>query len=372
MKFGLLPMIGVFVVSHGIGMPSHVALAGQAEVERDTLNIQHRVERLEKSRGPAHRARYQPGVIVSGLFEVELHHADDRNGFDLNLATLELGFDFQPTPWVNGHLLFLFEEDETDPPEIDEAIVTLANPHASPFSLAVGRMHVPFGNFASALISDPLTLALGETRETAMQIGYVARGFHALAYLFGADVDTGGGIADRSGAKIGYHRDGVGTAPGYDMGISWIGNLAATDSLREALSDPDGRGDRVAGWSAHATLRWRHFALLGEYLGAVASFDVADLEFNGAGARPAAWNLEIERAFEYRGRPASLAMAWQRTRAALPLELPETRWLVGLSLSLHEHATLAFEYAHDEDYARGDGGRGEQSDTFSVQLALSF
>ena len=99
---------------------------------------------------------------------------------------------------------------------------------------------------------------------------------------------------------------------------------------------------------------------------------MADLEFNGAGARPAAWNLEIERAFEYRGRPASLAMAWQRTRAALPLELPETRWLVGLSLGLHEHAALAFEYAHDEDYVRGDGGRGEQSDTFSVQLALSF
>ncbi len=374
MRYGSLLMVGVFVVSHGVGMPFRVTLAGEAEAERDQLNLKHRVERLERSRKPARReetvASFRPGVIVSGLFEVEIRHADDRDGIDLTLATLELGFDLQPTPWVNGHLLFLFEEDETDPPEIDEAIITLANPNASPFSLAVGRMYAPFGNFESALISDPLTLALGETRETVMQVGCVARGFHALAYLF--DGNAGGGVADHSGLKLGYHRAGGDRAPGYDLGISWIGNLADTDSLREAVTDPDRLGDGVAGWSTHATLHWRHFTLVGEYLGAVASFDAADLGFNGAGARPAAWNLEVERAFEYPGGEAIFAIAWQRTREALSLELPETRWLVGFSLSLREHATLAFEYLHDEDYAPGDGGSGGNSEVFSARLALSF
>ncbi len=374
MQYGILLTIYILLVFRGIGAPVSLTLAGEAEVERDALNIQHRVERLERSRELARHTetsiQRHLGITVSGLFEVEMRHADDQHATDLTLAALELGFDLQPTFWVNGHLLFLFEEKETEPPEIDEAIVTLANPRVLPFSLAVGRMHVPFGHFASALISDPLTLALGETRKTAMQIGYVARGFHALGYLF--DAEAGGGVADRSGMKIGYHRDGSESASGYDLGVSWIGDLAATDSLRDVLGDSPRRGDVVAGWSVHATLRWRHFTLVGEYLGAVASFGAADLDFRGIGARPAAWNLEIERTFEYQGRPLSMAMAWQRTRAASALELPKTRWLVGLSLSLHEHATLAFEYSHDEAYAFGVGGSGANRNAFGVQLALSF
>jgi hypothetical protein len=312
---------------------------------------------------------------MSGLVEVEAGYVDGPDGSesDLAVATVELGLDAQVTPWVNAHDLFLHEEDADDPIEIDEAIVTIANPEVSPFSLAAGRMYVPFGNFDSALVSDPLTLEIGETRETAVQLGWLANGFHALAYGFNGDTNDGGSDQiDGYGLSLGYSREAEGDSPGFDAGLSWISNLADSDSLQETVTDPDSLADAVAGWSAHATLHWRAFTLIGEYLSAADDFGAADLDFNGADARPSAWNLEVDYGFEIAGREAEVAVAWQGTDEALALELPEQRWLAALSLDIHDQTTLAIEYAHDQDYGVSDGGSGEDSDTVTLQLAVEF
>ncbi len=361
--------------------------AGAAETDdevtrmkREILNLKHKIERLEKSRGTekspeAEGGRWFEQVALSGLVEVEASYVDGPDGSesDLVVATVELGLEAQVTPWINAHVLILFEEDETDPPEIDEAIITLANPEASPFSLAAGRMYVPFGNFDSALVSDPLTLEIGETRETAVQAGYIANGFHALAYGFNGDTNDGGSDhIDGYGLALGYSLEGEENGFGFDAGLSWISNLADSDSLQETVTDPDNLTDTVAGWSIHAAIHWQSLTFIGEYLSAAEDFDGADLAFNGTGARPSAWNLEVDYGFEIAGREAEVAVAWQETDEALALELPEKRWLAALSVGIHDQAVLALEYAHDEDYGTGDGGSGEETDTVTLQLAVEF
>ena len=349
-------------------------------MKRELLNLKHKVERLEKSRRTekipeAEGSRWFERVELSGLVEVEAGYTDSADGAesDLAVSTVEVGLDAQVTPWVNAHVLILYEEDETDPPEFDEAIITIANPDASPFSLAAGRMYAPFGNYDSALISDPLTLEIGETRETAVQAGWGVGNFQALAWAANGDANDGGNEQiDLFGVGLDYGVEGGEEQLGYALGLSWISNLADSDSLQETVTNPDNLADAVEGWSAHAALHWQVFTLIGEYLAAADDFDAADLAFNGAGARPSAWNLEVDYGFEMAGREAEVAVAWQQTEEALALELPEKRWLAALSMGIHDQTTLALEYAHDEGYGANEGGSGEDTDTFTLQLAVAF
>jgi len=344
------------------------------QMKREILNLKHKIERLEKSRRTekipeAEGGRWFERIELSGLVEVEAGYTDGPDGSesDLVVSTVELGLDAQVTPWVNGHVLILFEEDETDPPEFDEAILTIANPDVSPFSLAAGRMYVPFGNFDSALVSDPLTLEIGETRETAVQAGWQVNDLTFLAYGFKGDArENGRRHIDDFGLSLDYSTEI------FDAGISWISNLADSDTLQDAVADPNGLRKTVAGWSAHATFHWQDFTFVGEYLSATDDFDAADLAFNGTGAQPSAWNLELDYAFALAGREAGVAVAWQGTAEALALELPETRWLAALSVGIYDQTTLALEYAHDQDYSVGDGGSGEDTDTVTLQLAVEF
>ncbi len=49
---------------------------------------------------------------------------------------------------------------------------------------------MPFGNFESNMISDPVTLTLAETREDVVQVGFGTEGgFYDSAYFFNGDTD---------------------------------------------------------------------------------------------------------------------------------------------------------------------------------------
>ena len=103
------------------------------------------------------------------------------------------------------------------------------------------------------------------------------------------------------------------------------------------------------------------------------------MRFNGGNAEPRAWNLEAGYSFELAGRESTLAVGYQESSEAIALGLPETRTSVALAVALMENTSLAFEWAHDEDYATTDtdavtgaAGSGEESDTVTVQLAVEF
>src|SRR5210317_89231 len=131
-------------------------------------------------------------VTLSGVVEVEAFSAEDFNGADtsdITLATVGLGLDAEITEWVNAHILLLYEEDDTEPMDLDEGTITLGNLEKFPLYLNAGKMYVPFGSFESNMISDPLTLELGETRESAAQVGFEASGFYGSFYAFNSDID---------------------------------------------------------------------------------------------------------------------------------------------------------------------------------------
>ncbi|MFP4393607.1 MAG: LbtU family siderophore porin [Desulfohalobiaceae bacterium] len=106
---------------------------------------------------------------------------------------------------------------------------------------------------------------------------------------------------------------------------------------------------------------------------ALDEFKPNELEFEGHGAEPKAWNLELGYSFDLQGREATLTAAYQGTDEAQALDKPEERYLASASVGLFDNlASLSLEYAYDEDYSQPQGGTGEEAHTVTTQLAVEF
>jgi len=344
----------------------------QRDFQRERTHLQEQAEK-------------EPGVIneglsflnnrikLSGLVEAEVNFSkdyDDNDSSDIALATAELDIDIDLHKYVKSHLLFLWEEDDTEPVDIDEAYIYLGNTEEFPLFCQVGKLYVPFGNFESNMISDPLTLEIGETRETAIVVGAEFNGLHVSTYVFNGDIDESGDDDEIKcfGIDAGYVFEN--DTFGIDVGMGWINNLGDSDTLGDTL--PSEIDDYVDGITAHAILSWQGLQLIGEYLGALDDFEVSELDFKGDGAEPEAWNIELGYTFEIASHETVFAIAYQGTDEALALELPEQRYLGSFGIGLIDGLSLAVEYAHDKDYDKSDGGTGDSADSVTMQLALEF
>lgn len=350
---------------------------------------------LEQKQADGKRGEWYRNIEIAGLIEVEANYSSPYEGSsesDVTLATFELGIESQVSDWVRAGASLLYEQDETDL-EVDTAWITLANLERTPFFLTAGQIYVPFGAYETNLVSDPLTLEIGETRETALQIGFEHSGFLGSAYVFNGDSKIKG--KDRIGswgANLGFGQESEGRA--WSIGAGYLNDLGDSDNLnafindnrvaartellelREEGDDPVDFSidptDRTGGWTLNAAATFGPFNLIGEYLSATDHFNADSLSFRERGAKPSAWNIEAGYSFEVFGKETVAAVAYQGTREALALELPQERWSLGWSVGIFNNTSVALEWAHDIDYNQRDGGTGKSANTVTAQLAVEF
>jgi len=369
-----------------------------AEQKQQLEGSPQRVERLEETLETKRAAGAGLGgwferIEIGGLIEVEGVYVDPYEGSsesDLVLATFELGIAAQVMDWVEAMASLLYEQDETDL-EVDLAMITIANPEVTPVFFTAGQFYLPFGAYETNLVSDPLTLEIGETRQTAAQLGFVYQGFSGSFYAFNGDNKVDGDDNINSwGGNLAYAQEREDLT--WTVGAGYINDLGDSDTLQDSVADnraarqleiaelrPEDAErfsldptERTGGWTANLAIVYRDFNLIGEYLSATERFDPDSLSFKGKGAEPAAWNIELGYRFEVFGKESVAAVAYQGTSEAVNLELPETRWAVGWSIGLFDGTALSFEYAHDKDYSIGDGGTGNNANAFVAQLAVEF
>ena len=316
-------------------------------------------------------------IEIGGVVEVEAGWNDPYTGDDTSdvvVATVELGIAAQINDWVGSEIVLLYEEDDTDL-EIDVATITIANPDG-PWFVTSGQQYLPFGTFETNLVSDPLTLEIGETRESAVLLGIENDGFGAAVYVFNGDnKKDGDDRIDNFGAVAGYGQEGEDS--GFAVNVGYINDIGDSDSLQAAIADPSNLGsndvaDHVAGWSVDALFSSGPFVVIAEYVAAMDEFQVGELPFAGRGAEPSAFNVEAGYNFMLGGKDATVAIAYQGTDEAFALDLPETRVLAAVSVEVMANTTVSLEWAHDEDYDPADGGTGESANTATAQLAVEF
>lgn len=123
-------------------------------------------------------------VQIHSVVEVEYGYNKDYADVassDIVLATAELAIESSINENVDLLVSLLYEEDDT-PLEVDVAVITLHD-NDLPVSFSFGQMYVPFSTFDSSMISDPLTLELGEIRESSALLGYQSSGLLASMYV---------------------------------------------------------------------------------------------------------------------------------------------------------------------------------------------
>ncbi len=310
-------------------------------------------------------------ITLSGALEVEagyekINYSDprleDEDATDFALATAELGIEADIADHVSGNVLFLYEDDEDV--VVDEAVITFSGEDTLPLYLNMGKLYVPFGNFKSHFISDPLTLEIGEARETAVTGGYADDMFDISATLFNGDVDE----VDNDNHIESHVLSAVFTLPaerlqdvGLTVGASYISNIAEADGLEGesagAVKDYVGG----VGFFASVAFQERFFFEM-EYVGAVEEFEAGELNFDGGKAvAPATWNIEFAFA---PSEKVGLAARYEGSDEAD--FLPERQYGVCITYSLFESTSLGVEYLH------GEFENDDETDIVTAQLAIAF
>lgn len=319
---------------------------------------------------------------IGGVVEVEyssISNYDDTKESGFALATVEFGINAELNKFVDFNILALHEDGDTDPWEIDEATVSL---HARDniYYIYAGRLYVPFGNFDTNMVSDPLTLELGETREAAVQVGVEFAGLNASYFAFNGET------IEASDAAIGNDQsDQYGYALSYSFevnkltlntGLSYINNISESngivDNLGTATVAPE-LVEYVSGNSAFVVVDYGPIKVITEKVAARDEFDSAELPWLARGAQPEATNTELAVSFPVFGREMVITVGQQKTVEASALGLPEKRSLVAVGISLFANTSLTIERLTDTDYGLNDGGTGEKARATTVQLlAVKF
>jgi len=324
----------------------------------------------EENEGPT-------SVSVGGSVQVEAQFNQDYDAIDSSdfvIDEAKVWIEAQVHKWVKTKVAFLYEEGAT-PLEIDEAFMTWGDLDVSPVYIKAGQLYVPFGYFDTNMISDPLTLEIAETREKAVQLGFDTEGLYGSVYAFnGSTQDNNEDNIDHYGASIGFAKE-IGNLS-YDLGVGYINDIGDTGGLTDALGEDNVANlvnyDYVEGLDAYFSLGFGAVKLVGEYVTALDPFHADHLAFNGKGAEPKAWHTEVGYTFNMAGKEMTLALGYQGSEEAMALGLPEIRYLGVLSAGVYQNTTLSLEYAFDEDYAKSDGGTGEDAHQVILQLAVEF
>ena len=334
-----------------------------------------RVKRLEaeiQEKGAT--GQWAKKVRLSGTLEVETNYErmdyddpgiDDTTTSDITLSTAELDVDVDVTHHVGGHVAFLWEEDDTEPVDIDEGFIIIDGKDKVPLYLNAGKMYVPFGYYESHFISDPITNSIGETNQSAIKVGFAKYGLDLCGAVFNGDVDETGDD-DRIDGYVGSIRwtasDGMLPGMGLTAGVSYISNIGDSDGLEGELPGTIRR--HVDGIGSFLSLSFmdKYFVEL-EYIGALDEFQAGELSFaGGKKAKPRAWNTEFAL------RPVEgleVGFRYERSDDLGDFE-PENQWGAVVNYSIFENTSVALEYLH------GKYETQDKRDLITGQLAVTF
>jgi hypothetical protein len=225
-------------------------------------------------------------------------------------------------------------------------------------------MYLPFGEFDSHMVTDPLTKTLAETRESAFQFGYHNEQLTASIYLFKGSNKSDQGTADKVD-NFGFHL--AYSEHNYALGFAYLNDIGDSDSLQGSINATLGNNnisDHTAGVAVNARLALNNFSLFVEYISAIDEFAAG--EFDNVKAQPSAAHIELSYALNLAGNHAMIALAAQRSNEARAADLAESRFLAGLSIGLLQQASLTFELSHDTAYNAND------SNAITVQFAIEI
>ena len=340
------------------------------EEKSEIENLKKRIEALEAEKAGSEEdadldlGRISRYLTLHGLLEIEAFYTKPDDGdeeSDLTLATAELALEATLNEMVGGHLTLLYEEEEDaeDDLNVDEAVISLRSPgrvFGQTPALHFGRMYVSFGTFNSYMVSDPLTLELGETRNTAALFALEGDFWSLATGTFNGDVDAAGDNDNLDTWLAALHFT---VGDNLSFGGSYLSDLAESDI--GLVQDSSLYTESVPAASAFVSAQYGQLGFEVEYLAALEDFDadVVMIEEDLTGDQPQAYNLELAWMISERMQAAG------RYEKAKDFLDDMERFGGTISYGFFGHMVVALEYLRSETDT-------EDADTVTAQLALEF
>ncbi len=236
------------------------------------------------------------GLGIGGAIEVEIvqdNPYEGKSASNADTATVDVAFEAEISDAASAEIVLTMGDEGGI--EVDTAAFTIGV-EEMPVSFTAGLFTLPFADFGTELISDPLGLEMGEAGESALQLSFESEaGLAASAYVFNGDVDykEKDRISD-FGVQLDYGIELGGIA--FNAGIGWINDVAEADTLEGTTED----GKKVAGLAVSGGLGFGPVSFTGHYMTVRDELD--GLEWNvepdamesgsGEAAQPSAYGVE--------------------------------------------------------------------------------
>lgn len=348
-----------WMIAAALGVGSLAARAAEEGISVDSEAIGEAAEAVA--------ARLESGVekiTFGGTFEVSAaYDSAEDDDFDVNMDTAELDLGIDIVGGLSLTANLLWEEGEHIKFDVFEA--EWAIPGLEGLSLDGGWLYLPFGVFETAMISDPMTLDLGEISTGAVGLKYGNDYFGASAYVFGGDVDTDQDEPRFAGA-LSFTPMGDETVTLTVAGISDIGECGMVDDINDLLVVKDeetseefeGTYDGAPGIDASLVVKLESIGvtLAMEYLAAV-----DDIELNGEKSQPQAWSADLAYTIFERLTLAS------RYEGAEDFEFD---WRAGVAAeyAINDHLAFSLEYLYGEP----NDDEEDEEHLVTAQMAVTF
>ncbi|MBF0177644.1 MAG: LbtU family siderophore porin [Magnetococcales bacterium] len=325
-------------------------------------------------------------IKFSGLVKVDAvtsgkSIANNQKSSDIFVSEAHLTADADVNEWTKARMQIIYEKGVDDGPpadknrvRLDEANITLGNTERFPLFLTAGRLVTPLSTYTTNLIDDPLTLTLSRAKETVGQVGFESNGVYGSGWLYNGDVNRTGkdDTVSEGGLNLGYKLENKGMNLELDIGAGYTNSLDDSGTLSAIPTVLAGVQDHVSGVGLHANVNWNQFILIGEYASATDSFQVGEVAFKGRGAKPRAWNTELGYTANLFSKETTFSLAYQGTKEALAVALPEDRYLAGITVAILEHTNVKVQYYNEKDYTISDGGTGRSVNVGKAELVVDF
>ena len=382
-----------------------------SSINRDIRLMQQRRRLYDAYTRIGYPVPHMPIIAISGKAEP---FALARNPYlgstsgDLSLGASELDVAAALNENVEAFMSIAFDDSPPllDGPRVNNSrfflnmgFINIGNLDKTPFYMTAGQLFVPFGRFASAMITGSLPMRLGRTKSRPLILGYKTQhGPGLFAALFGYKSETLIGRSGVGGVNVGYTFERKNLTA--EIGASYSGSLGDSAGLQyvgppprrtfggfSSITNGSERVTKVPAFDIHGSINIDTINLTAEWLTATQHFRPQDLSFNLRGAKPQAGQLEAGVTFKISDKPASVGAGYQWSRQALVIGLPKQSYLAVFNISLWKDTVESIEYRHDMDYgglqqANGAApvgvvntpvfGTGRSADTVSAQIGVYF
>ncbi len=274
------------------------------------------------------------------------------NGFELDVLS-EINHD------VFGYTTLAYQSDDADRIKVDRAFITWGDLDHQPWYVTAGQFYAPFGRYAAATVSSPMTKTMGRMKAKGALLGWAPQqGPYANVRVQGfvghADVSKSSrsGQINHWGWNMNWqHRFAHG--PSLKTGLVYTNQLMNASMFQDWLqtapaADASMLSQDYPGWDAYARVTWHPFQWNTEWVSFKDAIAVNPTITKTAllGQKPHAMYTEL-RYNTKRPYPGMLAVGFARTWGVDALMVSNRSYFLTDNMNLWKNTLQTIEWRLD-------------------------